>query len=74
MLRFAAGKQVTIRYGKRQGQEGTVLKVRSKDVYLVRMGDGTVLYFSEKGLEEKEPSAASGCVNKRGRGAVEGAG
>ena len=51
MTHFAVGDQVTIRYGLQQGLKATVLKSRPLDAYLVKVEDGTVRFYSGKGLE-----------------------
>ncbi len=52
MVRFAVGEQVVIRYGKQQGQKATIITNQNSDVYKVKVEDGTVLFFSSKGLEK----------------------
>ncbi len=56
MTRFSVGERVIIRYGKQQGQLATILKIQPANVYTVKVEDGSVLCFSDKGLEqEKKP-------------------
>jgi hypothetical protein len=50
MSPFSVGELVVVRYGKRQGQKGTILRTQQTDVYEVKVEDGTVLFFSSKGL------------------------
>lgn len=54
MDRFAVGNQVVIRYGKQQGQKGTILRNQEADVYRVKIEDGSILFFSGKGLEKEK--------------------
>ena len=54
MTRFCVGEQVTIRYGREQGQKGKIIKSQSADVYQVKVEDGSVLFFSGKGLEKEK--------------------
>jgi hypothetical protein len=49
MIRFSVGEQVTIRYGKQQGQKATIIvKSEPGDSYRVKAEDGAVLFFSSK--------------------------
>jgi len=57
MIRFAVGDQVTIRYGKHQGQKANILKSPEAHVYKVRAEDGFILYYSGKGLEKENEGA-----------------
>jgi len=54
MMGFSAGEHVIIRYGRRQGQKATIIKSQPGDAYRVKAEDGTVLFFSGKGLEKEE--------------------
>jgi ribosomal protein S4E len=54
MTRFSEGEQVIIRYGRHQGQKATVVKSQTKDAYRVKVEDGTVLFFTSKGLEKEK--------------------
>ena len=54
MTRFAEGEQVIIRYGRHQGQKATIIKSQVGDAYRVKVEDGTVLFFSGKGLEKEK--------------------
>jgi hypothetical protein len=54
MTRFSVGDQVIIRYGTHQGQKGTIIKSQQADVYEVRIEDGSVLFFSGKGLDKEK--------------------
>jgi hypothetical protein len=53
MTRFSVGEQVIIRYGRHQGQKATVLKSLPDYSYRVKAEDGTVLFFTSKGLEKE---------------------
>ncbi len=58
MTRFSVGDQVIIRYGQHQGRKATILQSQPAHVYKVKADDGSVLFFSDKGLErQKEPVA-----------------
>jgi len=52
MNHFAVGEHVVIRFGQQQGQKATIIKSQPADVYRVRIEDGSVLFFSGKGLEK----------------------
>jgi hypothetical protein len=45
------GDPVIIRYGKQQGQKARILKSQPGDAYTVKVEDGSVLFFSGKGLQ-----------------------
>lgn len=53
MTRFSVGDRVVIRFGKQQGLKGTIIKSQTGDVYEVRVEDGSVLFFTGKGLGPK---------------------
>ena len=53
MTRFLVGDQVIIRYGKQQGQRATIMSSQATDAYKVKAQDGSVLFFSWKGLEKE---------------------
>jgi ribosomal protein L24 len=57
MTHFTVGEQVTIRWGKQEGQKGTIIKSVLADSYKVKIEDGSVAYFSGKGLEKKVVAA-----------------
>jgi len=59
MTHFAAGDHVIVRFGKHQGQKATILNVQLGDAYKVKVADGTVHFFSSKGLEKEEVSKAA---------------
>jgi hypothetical protein len=50
MTRFAKGDQVIIRFGKRQGQPARIIESQPANVYKVRAEDGSVHFFSGKGI------------------------
>jgi glutamine amidotransferase-like uncharacterized protein len=54
MTRFSEGEQVIIRYGKHQGQKAKIIKSQVGDGYRVKAEDGTVLFFTSKGLEKEK--------------------
>jgi len=54
MTRFAVGEQVIIRFGRQQGQQATILKIQPANVYTVKVKDGSVLCYSDKGLEQEK--------------------
>jgi len=51
VTRYSVGDQVLIRFGRHQGQKGTILKRQPAEVYEVKGEDGAVLFFSGEGLE-----------------------
>ena len=52
------GEQVVIRYGRQQGLKATILKALPADAYKVRVEDGSVHFYSGKGLATERTSAA----------------
>jgi len=55
MTYFSIGDHVIVRYGRRQGQMATIMGIQSGDAYRVKVEDGSILFFSSKGLDrEKE--------------------
>ncbi len=50
MTAFSIGDHVIIRYGLQQGRKATIVKCRHPNTYLVRVEDGTVRFYSGKGL------------------------
>jgi hypothetical protein len=56
MTAFTVGDRVIIRYGTHQGQKGTVIKAQDSHVYEVKVEDGHILFFSEKGLDKEKVS------------------
>jgi hypothetical protein len=50
MTHFSVGEQVIIRYGRQQGQKGTIIRSQLVDVYEVKVEDGSILNYSSKGL------------------------
>jgi len=53
MTRFSVGEHVIIRYGKHGGQKATILRTQPVDAYRVKAEDGTILFYSSKGLEKE---------------------
>ena len=53
MDHFSVAEQVVVRYGKHHGQKATIMKSQPGDAYKVKVEDGTVLFFSGKGLEKE---------------------
>jgi ribosomal protein L24 len=53
MTHFSVGDQVVIRFGRQQGQRATILKSRPGDAYTVKVEDGSVRFYSGKGLEQR---------------------
>ncbi len=49
---FSVGEQVIIRFGRPQGKKAQIIQKQTKDIYKVRFEDGTVLYFTGKGLRK----------------------
>jgi hypothetical protein len=54
MTHFSVGERVIVRYGRQQGQQGTILKIQPENVYAVKVKDGPILCFTEKGLEPEK--------------------
>jgi len=54
MSQFSIGEHVIIRYGRQQGQKATVISSQLANVFKVKVEDGSVLFFSGKGLEKEE--------------------
>ncbi len=54
MTRFSEGEQVIIRYGTHQGRKATIIKSQQADAYKVRVEDGSILFFSGKGMEKQQ--------------------
>lgn len=64
MTPFVVGESVVIRWGRHQGQKAIIMSIVA-DAHKVKMQDGSVGFFSRKGLEgEKERiPALNACVN-----------
>ena len=59
MTHFSVGEQAIIRYGKHEGQKATIiLRSQPGDAYRVKAEDGTVLFFTSKGLEKERVQKA----------------
>lgn len=54
MIHFSVGDQVVIRFGKQQGQKATIIKNPTADAYKIRVEDGSIRYYSGKGLEKEQ--------------------
>jgi hypothetical protein len=54
MIRFSVGEQVIIRYGRHQGKKAIIMKTQPSDAYKVKAEDGSILFFSGKGLEKEK--------------------
>jgi hypothetical protein len=54
MTHFSVGEKVIIRYGRHQGQKAIIIKSQPGDAHRVKVEDGTVLFFTSKGLEKQE--------------------
>jgi ribosomal protein L24 len=52
MTRFSVGDQVIVRYGDQQGRKAKIIKKLPADAYKVKVEDGSVRFFSGKGLEK----------------------
>ena len=50
MTHFIVGEQVSIRYGRQRGQKAKIIKSSSPDAYLVKVEDGSIRFYSGKGL------------------------
>jgi hypothetical protein len=60
MTHFDVGEQVLIRYGKHQGQTAKVIQSQPADVYKVKASDGSVLFFTSKGLAKEKAQVQEG--------------
>ncbi len=54
MTRFAVGEQVLIRYGRQHGLKATIIQSQPAHVYKVKVEDGSILFYSVKGLEKAQ--------------------
>jgi hypothetical protein len=54
MTRFSVGEQVIVRFGSHQGRKAEIIKNLRADAYKVRIEDGSVRFFSGKGLEKNK--------------------
>jgi len=55
MTHFSVGEQVIIRYGRHEGQKATIiLRSQPGDAYRVKVEDGSVLFFTSKGLKKEK--------------------
>jgi hypothetical protein len=54
MTRFSVGEEVFVRFGKEQGQKAKIIQSQPADVYKVRVENGSVRFFSGKGLAKEE--------------------
>jgi len=54
MTYFVVGEHVIIRYGLQQGQKAMIIKSRRPDAYMVKVEDGSVRFYSSKGLEKED--------------------
>jgi len=55
MTHFSVGEQVIIRYGRHEGQKATIiLRSQPGDTYRVKVEDGSVLFFTSKGLKKEK--------------------
>ena len=52
MVHFSVGDRVVIRFGKQQRQKATIIKNPQADVYKVKVEDGSIRFYSGKGLEK----------------------
>ena len=68
MTHFSVGEQVIIRYGLQQSKKAQILRYTRPDSYLVKVEDGSVRFFSSKGLEKENEAIQK--VVLRGDGAA----
>ena len=54
VTQFSVGERVIIRWGRQQGQKATIIKNQLADAYKVKAEDGSIGYFSAKGLEKQQ--------------------
>ena len=57
MVRFSNGDQVILRFGRRQDQQGTIIESRPGNLYKVQAADGSVHFFTDKGLARGREAA-----------------
>ena len=60
MTRFCVGDQVIIRWGKQQGQKTKIIQTRPANVYVAKVEDGSVSFFTEKGLQRENEGVKQG--------------
>jgi hypothetical protein len=53
MIYLSVGDEVTIRYGRQQGQKGRIIRTQLADVYEVKVADGPILFYCAKGLQKE---------------------
>jgi len=53
MTTFCVGEHVIIRYGLQKGRKAMIIKSRRPDAYMVKVEDGSVRFYSGKGLEKE---------------------
>jgi ribosomal protein L24 len=58
MTSFSVGDEVIIRFGKHQGRKARVIEVQPAKVYKVKVEDGHILFFTEKGLKGEKEGAS----------------
>jgi hypothetical protein len=54
MTQFSVGEQVIVRWGREQGQRARIIQGQPADVYKVKVENGSILFFSGKGLAKEE--------------------
>jgi hypothetical protein len=54
MTRFSVGEQVIVRWGREEGQRAKIMQSQPADVYKVKVENGSVRFFSGKGLAKEE--------------------
>jgi ribosomal protein L24 len=59
---FSLGDEVLIRYGQQQGKKAKIIKSQPPDIYKVRVEDGSVLFFSGKGLDRQKEAVLPSVV------------
>lgn len=63
VAQFSVGERVIIRWGRQQGQKATIIKNQPVDAYKVKTEDGSIGYFSAKGLEKQKEPVGAGSVS-----------
>jgi hypothetical protein len=53
MIHLSVGDQVVIRFGNQQGQKAIIIKNPNANVYKVKVADGSIRYYSGKGLDKE---------------------
>jgi len=72
MTHFSVGELVIIRYGLQQSQKARILKCGRPDSYMVKVADGSIRFFSSKGLEKENDAIQKVMPNSGGAAVTSG--